>query len=365
MLSDFVLALHEICTDEEFAELILKKAKKIKTPISDNIKNQIKNFYKNHNLSQVFLLTHSKNLVYNNFTLGRNYIVDGGLSLIDYDNLEKKLREVGLSKIITKVLFVEGKTENEILESIFSPYNIKVRSLGGCGEVIETYKRYLIMKEHIRDVQFCFLIDRDTRSDSDINTLRNRDRGFFDEHFIIMERHEIENYFLEAKMFHKLYTKHNSSFSQINVPSEVEIEDRIKSVATQKKEQVLRKKLQTVNQQSLSALKVAISNRTLPVDNQADYEAYIDSTFDITALNSTISRVKNNYQSLSEINSNWDQEWKKLCDGKAVFFEYLSKVSNDLQIQSKRARLELEEIGLDSGEFEISDIVQKIFNILK
>jgi len=360
MLSNFVMSLDEICNDENFSNLILRIAKKNKVPISESIVRQIKGYYKNHKLSQVFLLTHSKNLLYNNFTLGKNYIVNDGMQPINYDNYEKVLREVGLSKIINKVLFVEGKTENEILESILSPYNIKVKSLGGCSEVIETYKRYLSIEAEIRDVQFCFMIDRDTRTDADINNIRSKNEQFFDEHFIIMERHEIENYFLEAKMFHELYKKHKSSFNSIVVPTELELNNKIKALATSKKERVIRKKIQNLNQKSLSNIKLALSNKNIPVNSESEYDNYIDSVFDLSTLQSTVDIVKENYKTIDELNSSWDTDWLKLCDGKVVFNEFLSQVSSEIQVTVKRARKELEEIGLNSKAYEVNSIVSNI-----
>ncbi|MBJ6116905.1 AAA family ATPase [Pontibacter sp. BT310] len=360
MLSKFVISLNDICNNESFADYIIGTAQKNDFAIKPNFAKQIKSFYKNHNLSQVFLLTHSKNLVYNNFTLGKNYVINDTLSLVDYDNYEKVLREIGLSKIINKVLFVEGKTENEILESILSPHNIKVKSLGGCSEVIETYKRYLKINREIRDVQFCFLIDRDTRTEADIDNIRSKDEVFFDEHFIVMDRHEIENYFLEAKMFYELYSKHKIGYSGIKVPLEKILEQRIKGIADNHQEKVLRKRIQNLNQNSLASIKLAISNKSLLIDSKFDYDNHIDTVFKLDNLKVTVEIIKENYNSIEEIKSNWNTEWINLCDGKVVFNEFIREVSNELEIQTKRAKKELVEIGLGSKKYEVSKIVDTI-----
>lgn len=365
MLSNFVMSLYKICTEEKFSDLILELAKKNDINIRATLSKQIQNFYKNHQLSQVFLLTHSKNLVFNNFTIGKNYVVNDSLTEIDYDNYEKILREIGLSKIINKVLFVEGKTENEILESILSPYNIKVKPLGGCGEVIETYKRYLKINQEIRDVQFCFLIDRDTRTEEDINTIRNKDVAFFDDHFLVMERHEIENYFLEAKMFHELYKKHKLSFSALIVPSKMLIEQQIKTIADKHLDRVLIKKMQTLNQKSLSDLKLAISDRNIPLASKSDYETNIDAVFQTAALQSTILKVKNNYAELEILKSKWNSDWLNLCDGKIVLSEFIGQFSNQLNITPKRAKSELIELAMNSTAFEVNNIITKIITALK
>lgn len=365
MLANFVASLNKICTEEKFSDLILKLAKKNGVNIPPPLSKQIKEFYKGHRLSQVFLLTHSKNLVFNNFTLGKNYVVDNDLTEVDYDNYEKVLREIGLSKIINKVLFVEGQTETEILDSIFSPHNIKVKSLGGCGEVIETYKRYYKIHQQIRDVQFCFLIDRDTRSDKDIDDIRKLNETFFDQHFIVMERHEIENYFLESKMFHKLYVKHKQIFSSLVVPTEEQITNDIRKIADKHMNRVLIKKIQTLNQKSLANLKLAISGRDIPLEIQGDYDKYIDTAFDVKALNNTISLIKNNYQEIINIRSIWDDDWLRLCDGKIVLNEFIGSFSAQLSINSKRAKSELVNLGLNETQFQINLLVKSILKKLK
>jgi hypothetical protein len=365
MLSRFVHSLNEICTDEHFSELISKIAKKNKESFTAKVSRHVRSYYKEHKLSQVFLLTHSKNLVYNNFAVGKNYVLDNELKIIDYDNHEKILREIGLSKIINKVLFVEGKTENEMLESIFSPYNIKVKSLGNCEAVIETYKRYMKIQDEIRDVQFCFMIDQDTRSEQEINSLRSSDESFFDEHFIVLARHEIENYFLEAKMFHELYKKHKSSYPTITIPAEKDIEAKIFTFATAEKERVLRKRIQNLNQKSLAAVKLAISGKELPIDSINSYTDHIDQVFERAALKGTIDTIKNNYDSIDFVNKNWQNDWKKLCDGKVVLNKFISAIAPELGITSKRAKKEIEEIGLKSSTSEVGEVIRQILGKLR
>src|SRR5690606_11457022 len=107
---------------------------------------------------------------------GINYIIDRDLKLLENDEAEQTLRSIGLSKIQSKVLFVEGRSDNQLLESLLAPHNIKVKALGNCHDVIDTYKKYLQIKENIKDVQFCFMVDKDTRSDEEINSLREIDQ---------------------------------------------------------------------------------------------------------------------------------------------------------------------------------------------
>ncbi len=365
MLSKFVNLLQEITNEEKFSNLILNKAKKIKQPISDNINKQITNFYKEHKLSQTFLLTHSKNLIYNNFTIGKNFLIDNGISLIDYENHEKLLRDIGLSKIINKVLFVEGKTENEILETIFSPINVKIKHLNGSSEVIETFKKYHSFHSHIRDVQFCFLIDKDTRSEMDIEEIRKIDTTFFDEHFIIMDKHEIENYLLDSKLIHSLFKSHNTINKDVKILEETIITNKIKEIADLNKEQVFRKTIQNLNQNSLHKIKLALSTKTIEVNNQDTYNNYIDSVFSSNSITQTVDIIKKNFENIEEINSNWESEWKNLCDGKIVLNQLKSFLSKELEITPNRVIKELINLAQESKSHEFNLLIEKIKKLYK
>jgi len=365
MLTKFVNILNDITIEQKFSDLIFRLAKNINQEISPNIQKQITNYYKDHKLSQTYLLTHSKNLIYNNFTLGKNFIVNNALTLIDYENHEKLLREIGLSKIINKVLFVEGKTENEIFHSILSLENIKIQPLKNCSDVVETFKKYYKFHSYIRDVQFCFLIDRDTRDDININEIRDNDVNFFDNHFIILERHEIENYLLDSKVIHNIFKKHHEFNEFTPLMSEDEISQIIKEKANQNKEIVLRKTLQHLNQNSFSDLKLAVSEKTLAINNKLDYEAYIESIFTSNKLDLTKEKIKNNFQKLDDIETNWESDYLKLCDGKIVLNQIKSIIAQKLQITPDRFIKELiKEVQLKKSH-DFNEIINSIIKILK
>lgn len=365
MLTHFVNMLYDITYEESFSELIFNNSKKIKHKISDNLIKQIRNFYKEHRLSQTYLLTHSKNLIYNNFNIGKNFIVNNGISLIDYENHEKTLRELGLSKIISKVLFVEGKTENEILQSIFAPENVKIKPLKNCHDVVETYKKYYSFHTHIRDVQFCFLIDKDTRDDIDINKIRDIDSNFFDKHFIILDKHEIENYLLDAKTIQELFKKHNEMNDDIKVLTIQEITNSIKEIADNNKEHVLKKTIQNLNQNSLSELKLALSKKDIDVGSETDYINYIESIFSSDSIKKTKTTVIKNFERIKEIDTKWETDWLNLCDGKIVFNQSKTLLSNQLQIKPDRFEKELIKLIQQKKSHEFNKIINSISQILK
>lgn len=364
MLTKFINMLSEVTLEENFSEMIFRCANNIKHTISPNLKKQIINYYKDHKLSQTYLLTHSKNLIYNNFTIGKNFVINKCIALIDYENHEKILREIGLSKIINKVLFVEGKTENEILQTILSSQNIKIKTLKNSYDVVETYKKYYSIHSLIRDVQFCFLIDRDTRDDSNINDIRNLDPGFFDNHFIILQRHEIENYLLDSTVIHNIYKRHNELNDEILIPTIEVIDEIIKDVADKNQEIVLRKTLQNLNQNSLSEIKLAISTKTLIVDNKTEYESYVKEVFNSDTIEITKQKIIDNFDVLNRIINDWEENWLSLCDGKIVLHQVKSKFARDLQITSERFIKELIKQVQNKKSHEFNNVINSIIKIL-
>ena len=179
LLVRFIKMLTEMAYSTNFSSFINKLASK--TQLSLPI--EAAKVYKNYALSQVFLLTHSKNIIYNNLSNGSNYYIDNSFKKIEYQESEKILREIGISSIYSKVLFVEGSTETDFFDIFFNDFNIKIHPLNGCEQVIETYKKVKSIKDFLYDTHFCFLIDLDTRSDDDIKKLRIEDATYFDAPF--------------------------------------------------------------------------------------------------------------------------------------------------------------------------------------
>lgn len=360
MLSEFVLLLKNICDSKNFGNLISKISANNNDKLGDNIAKQIDAFYMQHELAQVYLLTHSKNLIYNNLSAGGSYIIDEKMKQINYDDSEEILRSIGLSVVTSKILFVEGKGDNRLLEDIMAPHNIKVRALGNCEEVIDTYNKYLKIKEGIRDVQFCFMIDKDTRSDDDIDRIRLKDTNSFDKYFIVLERHEIENYFLDSSIYIHLYKNHHSLFPDIMTPSAANIDSDIKSIADKYKGKVIKKTLQNLNQKSFGKLKAAAS-KDLSIGSKIEYDAFVDGVFSGNEFDVTINDIKNNFKIAKESVKNWNEDWINLCDGKAVFKEFINSLVTKLGVNHLRLMSEAASIALKSEKSEASKLINKIF----
>lgn len=365
MLSKFIKLLSAICNESNFSALVKKLNKTANNKdITDILSAQMENFYMNHNLSKVFLLTHSKNLIYNNFSIGENYIIENGLIRIDFEDHEKKLREIGISKIYSKILFTEGDTEQTLLETILSQDNIKIKNLGGSKNVVDTFKKFNTFRGETYGISCSFLIDKDTKSESEIAQIRAESPVFFDSNFFILDRHEIENYLLEPNFFQKLFLNHNSINGSIDIPSLQEITDEIKKKADQSKMMVFNKKLSSLNNFTINNIKQHFSNKSIGKNGQSNYESditnIISNQFPVME-----SALIQNFSIASTHINNWEIEWQKLCDGKATFRLACVWAAHKLNIKTNRAEEEIIQIALNSNNSGFSKVISKIKNSLQ
>ncbi len=364
MLAEFVELLNRICITDDFSDLLIRLASKNGVELKPNVKKQLTTLYKSHSLSNVYLLTHSRSLIYNVFNFGANYYVEGGLKRLDYDEAELTMRSIGLSKIYNRVLFVEGISDARLVESIVGPLNVKVRQLGGCTQVISAYTNYLRVKSEVRDTQFCFMIDRDTRNDTSIEALRAENPAVFDENFVVLDRHELENYFLDAKLFREVYRREKQATSlfpdEVEVPTANEIEQALKTIADGTREQVMLKTLQQLNSESLGGLQEKLTAKNLPLEAAA-YETFIKDAFDTTKHEETLKAVQKNWRTAKISLSQWDSKWKELCDGKKALHKYLEQVAQEVPgATAERITLVMIKAAHDIPSCEAHEVLVKV-----
>lgn len=219
LLLKFVSLLNEMCQTNGFVTLVQKipdpkrpRGTKPKEGIADDEADlgrrldakHLQDSYGGTALSQVFLSTHSKSLIYSVFTLGQNFLVDRSVQRLEYNNAESKLRQIGLSTTFSKVLLVEGTGDNDALESLFATDNIKVKSMDGSSAVVDTFKRVATLANHISESRFVFLVDSDNKPEEYFIDLRNINPSFYNKTFISLPVHELENLFLDASIFAKI-----------------------------------------------------------------------------------------------------------------------------------------------------------------
>ncbi len=198
LLLEFVAFLYGLC--EGGGLLGWAGAAKSSGALNNLKEDWLKHEYKDHNLNQVIVSTHSKTLIYKFFSIGRNFIVDDGVHELGYEEAETKLRELGLSSIYNNVILVEGAGDHEALEYAITGRNIKLKPLNGSLDVVDTFKRLAVIREYVRDMRFVFLVDSDNKPENYFSEIRAIDEDFYDSVFIRLEKHEFENYFLDPEL---------------------------------------------------------------------------------------------------------------------------------------------------------------------
>ena len=367
LLVKFVKILDEISNLDNYADYIIAKDRKLATESGKlSEAKEIRKQYNDYYLSQVFLVTHSKNLIYNNFGNDTNFYVDNALLSININEIEQTLREIGVSSIYSKVLFVEGSSDNEFLELFFNEYNIKVHSLSGCGQVIETYKKILPIKKYLRDTFFCFLIDKDTRNSKDITAIRVDNPTYFDEHFHILDRHEFENYLLDPRIFKEIIESHHSIFAGIETITVEAVDKEIFNIATSNKPEVIKKAIKKMNENSVTKLKENFIKKDLDISSLRAYENYFDDKIRTVDPNSCLKEMfVDNYNVCSELYNDkiWNKSWRNLCDGKAVLGQTIGHFAKHIKIDHNRLKQELKNIVNQKRDFDVNILISKLLSM--
>ena len=304
-------------------------------------------------IGQIFLITHAKNIIYNNFADGENYVIESNnkMHLIDKENCEDVLRECGISYVDDKILFVEGKTESEYLEKLCGNNNIKIRELANCSEIIQVYKSLLKVKELVYVPKFVFMTDRDTKKDKEISGLRNLDKDFYDKHFAFLPVHEIENFFLDEKKISKSVNNLLEVLKKEKL-SEDTLQKKIRRIADESLEDTKRKYLNNEIRLKIKDMANLIKQRDIAIGNQNNYEEYIDQVFSGEKFEEYIKQIKDEHQAMMEKYNllNWNKKWKKLCDGKRVFNQFLTEIGKEIGVPAKSIeKMIIEDIISDSS----------------
>lgn len=272
-------------------------------------------------IGQAFLITHSKSLIYNNFSLGSNYIADNnGLTLVNQEECENILRNCGISFVEDKVLFVEGKTESENLTTLCNRQNIKVRVLGNCTQILQVYQNLIKVKELITVPKFLFVLDLDTRDNSQIQELRNKDQHFYDEHILFLPVHEIENFLLDEQIISGVLNTYLQDCSDERVSPQMVVE-KMKELADNSLETTKKKYLNYELDHAVKGLAKRVNQRDVIVTSREAFASYASTIISDEVRENFVNDMKRTFDSMEQKYSshNWETRWKKLCDGKIVY----------------------------------------------
>ncbi|MCY7752003.1 AAA family ATPase [Bacillus haynesii] len=321
--------------------------------------------FTNLRLGQTYLITHSKTLIYNNFGNGENYVLGKrSIDKIEYESCEKTLRSLGLSYTNDKILFVEGNTEVTLLQNLLAEENIKVRELGNCAEIIRTFNGLVKVKKYLLDPRFVFLIDRDTRDEKSIKEMRNRDVDYFDRHFIVLEKHEIENYFLDFNIIKEVCDEFTNFFG-INEISINEIEDRVRSIADEQLQYTKKKYMNSLLRNKLSTIESFIKQKDLKVDNLKNHERYIKNLFNGNNWNNVLADLINvfNYMEETYAEENWETSWLELLDGKNVFNITMGMLAKKLGVSKDKFEKKVLENIASNNDTDFMRLINKIIEL--
>ncbi|GGN94968.1 AAA family ATPase [Saccharibacillus kuerlensis] len=318
-------------------------------------------------LSQVFLLTHSKSLIYQNFTNGKNFALQNNtVSVIDYESCERVLRDIGLSYVNDKVLFVEGQTDVVLLEKVVGQYNIKVKELDNCNEIIKVFKSVKQIKDLLKDPIFVFMIDRDTRSNEEIEKLRNEDEEYFEKHFIILDKHELENYYLEPSVLEEaLKTFEHPTDLVYQAPSLQNIEEIIFEVANLKLDDTKRKYLNYNLNNTIGKMNSLIKRRDLKVDTIQNHEQHIEEILSGENFEKIKRELIEHFEAMEQSfsESNWRSNWRELMDGKSVYSLVINRLSQGCPGDENSLKRRVTEILLSSRDTEFKRLTNQIFRM--
>lgn len=306
-------------------------------------------------IEQVFLITHAKNLIYNNFADGVNYLIDNGnLLKIQQKTCEAILRTCGISYIDDKVLFVEGKSEINIFSKLCELMNIRIRQLANCSEIIQVYKSLIKVKELVYAPKFVFIIDGDTRDDDEIQEIKKLDDAFFEQHFAILPVHEIENFLLDENVIKKAIDQY-LDIGGTKYKDKDEIYTIIRKYADDSLEDTKRKFLNNAIREKMNMLKGLIKQKEIDVTNKQNYEQYIDSVILSEKYNYIVNEIKKKYDVMMERYDalNWSQNWKRICDGKRVLNQSLTQIEKEIGISNENLIRAIIKIQLNNSQSEM------------
>lgn len=370
LLLRLVALLQEITTCENYPSFIMEKnitpKKTKKANEQSKFEQDLNKVYKDYKLQKVIFTTHSKSLIYKNFEFGENYLLNSNFELLKQTSAEEELRKLGISTIYEKLLFVEGKNDKEVADKFLSNTDVTVIALSGCEHVIQMYKDLQKIQSNLINMKVCFLMDRDTR-DVQVEELEKLDSIFFKNHFVVLERHELENYYLDEKLLEDLIMMDALSGIDMKIKMD-DIRNLILEKANETKINVYQKELSEKLRMQINNLAINLGRASkIKCDTDDSFEKYIDQIIEKIKLDNLKKDFLDVHKKIKEKYATWDKDYLKFCDGKIVFNKFISELANKLKVKSERIRMYLDKLIQEDKDckYEISKVFQKIRQIME
>lgn len=361
LLLEFMSVLHRLCDKggiSEWVKLSDGQGKRLKL-------DWVEAEYKDHNINQVLVSTHSKSLIYKFFLIGKNYVINNSITAISYEDAESALRKIGLSAIHTKVLLVEGSGDHEALEHSLQEYNVQIKPLNGSSAVIDTFKRVAEIRSYVKDSRFVFLVDDDNKPEEFFEKIKKIDEEYYESNFIRIDRHEFENYFLNVQSIKKTadkFTELTGNFKE--ELNEENIEEKLLEIAKESLPFTYKKELSLLFQQIIdkkfSSLIWGSKNfkwdTAETIRDQLEDTVLIEKEFlDLKkCLSDESKRVFENYSQISK------EDLLKRCDGKIVLSKLTNFYAPKLGISNSSFKRALYKVTFSDKDSEASKLIKQI-----
>lgn len=311
-------------------------------------------------IGQVYLFTHSKSLIYSTFEEGSNYILDDSLNLMDYDECEKKLREVGISALYNKVLFVEGKTEVELLNILTQRNNIRIEKIENCDKLVDTYRCIKDLENYLNDMKFVFLMDSD---EANIKKVRDIiDNGEKD--FILLDRHEIENYLIDIPIWLEAVNKLAYEGDKEEITEEY-IKDELYNAARNQLDNFKKQYISYGLNNTIRSI-IQVNHRDIPLVNE-DYSVFASRIISEEKINNYINQCEKIFEECNEkFNEDiFKEQWISLCPGKQVVNVAAHNISGKIGVSRTRFIKEIKRISYMNNKSPLYKLIQSIEERLK
>ena len=329
---------------------------------------KLEKIYAQHKISQVFLLTHSKTLIYHAFSMGINYAITrqghaATWSLLAPTSAEAELRRMGLTTTTSRILFVEGKGDSELLSRVMAEDNVRVHPLNGSRAVRETFLRISAIRNEIKGITFAFLVDRDGKPDGYFDRLKKEDIDFFEASFIALDRHEIENYLLDENIILNVIERERLASPKIPALPHTKISEIIADAARNSSIVAKKKTINARLEHTITDVfsKMLWGNKKLNFEDRGEVETMLASSLDGKFASDVARLVLNDVDDvMAKFSGGTADEWISRCDGKIALAAIVEKLAAHCGVTINRFKSSLIDEALGAEATELSKVIINI-----
>jgi len=308
--------------------------------------------------NQFFITTHSTEVVGSvpyeelfqiNFYEGRNQIKRVSDEREKVEIFKALGANVNLQLISEKIVFVEGESDKEILETLFPEYRKRISFIKtqGVTSLMEINQRVAeLLQEASKYSAFYLIRDRDFLTDREIEELKKR----YNNRIYIWRRFHIENYFLESGLILSVL----QNLKNLTFKDTQSIEAELLRIANELKEQVI---ANWINYELNQEIHIG--------DFKVGGEGILEEKM-ITRINKRLKTINNQLSEKAikqmfvkkreELKRKWDIElWKVLCPGRDILKRFSQHLSGLKYLHFKNLLLtEMKRLNKIPGDFKIA-----------